>query len=510
MKKGISLMVLVITIIVIIILATTIVITLTNTTSIEKADEVVKENDIDKVQLMAELGLNEILKENNGNLIGVNVEEKLETYLKEKNVNTDKYQVAYNSSNTSKGQVTVSEITYIPIYTQEDLSKISFGGEEKLSDGNKYNMLNTAYYKLMNDITITEDFEPISRLNGRLYGNGKKIILNANYKIAECMIDIPYEFYAASLISIIGENGVVKDLGIEGTLNIVSSTQSPNIATIAGINIGTIDSCYSAVNITAGEDKSPDGAFIGGLVACNANTIINSYNTGNITSHSYYAGGLAGYSYNIRKHINELNKEKEAGKKITTGMITKNITVKIRNSYNTGNILSSVSGKDFDNRLGGLVAQVVYTEISSCYNSGNITNDFIVGGLIGSASSSSTIKDCYNTGTVSNYNSEESFVAGIIGDCDNDSTVYNCYNSGLIQATTDSSGDIRQIAASSENISALISKCYYLNTAGLEDNYATEATDSYMKHTTFTDILNTNSAGAWKAVTSGYPKLSWE
>lgn len=512
MKKGISLMVLVIIIVVMLILATAIVITITRVNSLDNAKEVTKENDIDKVQLMAELGLNEILKENNGNLSGVNVEEKLNSYLKDKNVDLNKYNIVYVAGSSPKnGTVSVSEITYIPIYTEDDLANIACDNEKELSDGNKYDMLNTAYYKLMNDITITKEFTPISRLNGRLYGNGKKIILNANYKVAECVIDYMDGVYAASLISVIGENGIVSNLGMEGTLDMSAVTTSPNIATIAGINIGTIDNCYSTVNITAGTDNSETGACIGGLVAFNANTIINSYNVGNITSYSYSLGGVAGYSYNIKKFLNYLNEDQTIENKLTTSMITKDITTKIQNSYNSGKILNTIKTHS-DDKAGGIVAGTLYMEITSCYNSGDVTNRFVAGGIVGDAGNSVSVKDCYNKGKISNYNNgAESFVAGIVGKCDEDSSIYNCYNIGTIQATTgDTYGDIRQIAANQQNISASISKCYYLYSAGVEDDYATGVSDVYMKSTSFINTLNSNSSGAWKAVTSDYPKLSWE
>lgn len=529
MKKGISLMVLVITIIVIIILAAAIILMISNRNSINKASEVTKEHDVDKVQLMAELGLNELLKEHNGNLVGINVEEKLEDYLKDKNVDINKFQVGYKTSNsTTKGQVVVSEIEYIPIYSQEDLSMMCSGKQEQvLSDGKKYNMLNTANYKLMNDITITQSFQPIGTLNGRLYGNNKTIILKANFIPSQCMVDFSNDISAASLIGVIGENGLVKDLGIDGTLTYSDIKGNYHVATIAGINIGTIDGCHSNVNITTVKDETIDpdvGAYVGGLAAYNANTVMNSYNTGKISTYYRHAGGIVGTSINIKKYfnINSSSDEDSSEDNPTTTMITKNINVTIKNSYNTGKIFTTNVGENEDSgngnmgsdtQIGGIASGIAFTEISSCYNAGEISSNFMAGGIVAKMGKSS-IKDCYNIGKISTNNVNYDYcIAGIASAQKSNCTIYNCINLGLIQGPTLGDSYKMQIladAGTEEDASKVISKCYYLENNDVQDSFATEVSAVQMKSSSFVNTLNSNSEGAWKAVTSGYPKLSWE
>ena len=87
----------------------------------------------------------------------------------------------------------------------------------------------------------------------------------------------------------------------------------------------------------------------------------------------------------------------------------------VTNCYNTG----SVTG---EGPVGGVVGFNVGTVIN-CYNTGSVTGEGTVGGVVGT--SGSTVTNCYNTGSITGNR-----VGGVV--CDNNGTVANCYNEGNI------------------------------------------------------------------------------
>ena len=119
---------------------------------------------------------------------------------------------------------------------------------------------------------------------------------------------------------------------------------------------------------------------------------------------------------------------------------------------NVGVINSNIQGYQY---IGGIVGYAPYSSnviITNCYNEGSVTGSGgDVGGIVGYASSSSTITNCYNTGSVtgSGYN-----VGGIVGYADYYSTITNCYNTGSVTGSNDVGG----IAGSASN--TMITNCY--------------------------------------------------
>ena len=218
----------------------------------------------------------------------------------------------------------------------------------------------------------------------------------------------------------IGEDTRTEDLPYSGTFD-------GNGHTISGLNVNYGDKngglfCYvksaTIKNLTVAGSvtySSGDGIAYGGIVGCaDSSTIENCTNRCTVTG-NWYAGGIVGWSAN------------------TT----------ITGCANFGNI--SISGF---NCVGGICGYL------SSYASDETSTNF------------STIRDCYNVGSISGI-----YAGGIAGRSYNgDHSAYpnriaNCYNMGKVTTTASGcAGEILGKFLSTKDAS--LDNCYYLDTAG--------------------------------------------
>lgn len=224
-----------------------------------------------------------------------------------------------------------------------------------------------------------------------------------------------------------------------------------DIAAFVGKPFGaiTFENCTAAVNI---QGLRLVAGFAGYSTSDAPITLIGCVNKGNITSyqHSIWTvgtGGKAGYP-----------KDLDYG---TGGLIayaTNDIV--IESCLNTGDITG-------ETKVGGLVGRVTEkTTINNSANMGNVTakelnphyddDDYRrkptnawgrAGGLVGEASQTSTLKmyACYNTGEIRSYSNVVGGLVGVVGTIPNDkktheavannvSTIAYCYNKGNVIA----------------------------------------------------------------------------
>ena len=87
------------------------------------------------------------------------------------------------------------------------------------------------------------------------------------------------------------------------------------------------------------------------------------------------------------------------------------------NCYNTG----SVTGNNY---VGGVVGCNAIATVTGCYNAGSVNGESNVGGVVGE--NFGDVIDCHNTGNVTGNN----YVGGVIGR--NDDDVTDCYNTGSV------------------------------------------------------------------------------
>lgn len=259
---------------------------------------------------------------------------------------------------------------------------------------------------------------------------------------------------------------------------------------IIGINYDTVNNC-----INKGEVQSISGAStsqqIGGIVGRNACIIKECLNTGDVsgtTDNFDYIGGIAGVM-NGTSYVRTLE-------------------AKIEKCYNSGNITGN-------NNIGGLVGRTSELgEINSCYNIGDVTGNSLVGGITGATvGGANYIYNSYNKGKISSITEYAGGITGIIR-C----KIENCYNSGKVemQSTSDRVGGLFGTLDISYVEKEKIKNCYYLDSSyskacGNESvigniEGAKSITDEELKNLaeTLGSEFKKNEEGDM------YPKLIWE
>ncbi len=195
------------------------------------------------------------------------------------------------------------------------------------------------YFKLTANIDMSEKYAggnswtPIGTsstgFNGEFDGAGHTIKVSLLYTDNT----VTYVGLFGTTGSIIGDGGAISNLGVSGSIN--STADVTAIGGIVGQNSGNcrIESCYSSVNITG-------KGSIGGIVGMNSyGSIINSYNTGNITNSSTDSSDGTG------------------------GIVGKNHQA-IMSCYNVGNITLAVGGAA---AVGCIAGTGGYGTVSICY-----------------------------------------------------------------------------------------------------------------------------------------------
>jgi len=251
-----------------------------------------------------------------------------------------------------------------------------------------------------NEVLLT----PIGNYNGThftgtLEGNGRTI-RNAD-------INIPDNNYV-SFFGCIGAGSLVRNLVIKD----VSVKGNNRIGGLAGINYGTITTCYVTGTVTGNTQSNSTGGLIGRNYGT-INTCRTAVTVIGGSSNSNHAGGLVGY----------------------------NRGGTIINCSASG----TVSG---DNCVGGLAGRNSGT-ITSCFAEGTVNGNTSVGGLVGYNNLETadpnyhwcgTITTCYAIGAVTG----NSYVGGLVGQNSDlsapGSIITACYAAGSVTGTSDVGG----------------------------------------------------------------------
>lgn len=201
-----------------------------------------------------------------------------------------------------------------------------------------------------------------------------------------------------------------------------------------------------------------------------------------ITTTGDYAGGIVGFATDNAKieNCSTNNIKIEAGSRHIGGIIGRGEgsteisnctnTSSLTGTYNVGGIAGSLNGSSITNSgnsgdlpatgasgcVGGIVGFTRDGQISTCYNTGEITGSSKadVGGIVGlSEHSLSSISDCYNVGAVHGGRLTGGIAGSAIG------TFRYCYNTGAVTDSPCRGGVI------GSNSGTTIDHCYYLDTA---------------------------------------------
>jgi hypothetical protein len=236
-------------------------------------------------------------------------------------------------------------------------------------------------------------FEPIGDYNdnfiGSYDGNGYKITGFTIQRLQSLESRI-------GLFGVIGEDGVVKNVHIDGYISADLA-----VGGIAGTNSGTIENSSSSVDIVCFSGTC--GVLAGGN---NVNGIIrNSFATANIDENNDTIGGLVGDNSMDALIINSYATGNVSGDWMVGGLVGNNAGM-IRQSFATGNVTGTQS-------IGGLVGNNVEL-IQNSYAIGDVSGTSRIGGLVG-VDAAGTYLNTYAIGAVSNVRDE---VGGLVGKID--------------------------------------------------------------------------------------------
>lgn len=258
---------------------------------------------------------------------------------------------------------------------------------------------------------------------------------------------------------------------------------------------------FTKINLVTGTHSyNMDYSVLGGIVGySDASTISDCYNNNNVqgifNNQGFAEGGIVGIAWN--------NSE----------------IIKCQNGVN--GIIDTTTGNTTTNygSIGGIVGFLRYSDVSQCFNRGNVSVDSSsrdnTGGIVGIACSF-TISNCYNLASVK---AGRNCSGGIIGWCekyvddDKKNYVYNCYNASTDITGGPNSGNFGgniQYLEGDKNASVT----GYTN-IGQQSNVNPTIISNYtqadMKKEPFVNFLNTNnSSGIWMispTINQGYPYL---
>lgn len=248
------------------------------------------------------------------------------------------------------------------------------------------------YFKLANDIdaSTVDNFNPINlKFIGILEGNNHSIN-NITIKSKENYIGLfkqndgtikdlilnniniqsSYNGDTAYIGGICAyNNGTIKNVEINGTINNIGNVTDLYLGQITGYNNSVINKTHSNVTLTS--EGNVTNAYVGGIAGNNNANIIISYNTGNISVRNIQnlnIGGIAGKSNYISNAYNKGNINVNATSSIIGGIVGQNIGI-IKNTYAIGNIENSSATYN----LGGIAGENTSIIKSSYYNDSNIT-----------------------------------------------------------------------------------------------------------------------------------------
>lgn len=299
------------------------------------------------------------------------------------------------------------------------------------------------------------------------------------------------------LFGAVGEGGTVKDLTVEGNINI-DSEYEVNAGGVVGENAGNVSNCTSEVAITV------EGvyAYIGGIIGSNAGNVSNCTHKAaiTVTADTAYIGGVIGFNGGSLTNCSNSGAVEGTGQTANGAYVggivgsnnhTESVMGSVENCYNTGTVTATGS-----NAVAGGVMGVNLNSVNSCYNTGTVTGT-TAGGVVGeniygtSPGTPGTVTSCYNIGKVT-APSEGATIGGVVGANSNgtiNGTVNGCYF--LVETAASGVGD-----NSSTNVTNVTSK-----TTG---EFATGEVAWLLQ-----DALGENADQVWRQDISkgGYPVL---
>lgn len=502
-KKGISLIILIITIIVILILTGTIISSIVNNNLFQSAKDAVDKYSAasQNEKLMLE-NLEDLLNNDQKDIVEVpeivDIPGELETEDDEiYYINCIEDLVAFsNNVNDGESYIEKQIILSRNLDFESDDSYVDSSNTELFGDYNGDGNIES----IKTELSKGKGFIPIGNLatyntstnvitgkyfRGIFEGNNK-VIQNIYINKSSTTIDIAN----VGLFSV--GSGTIKNLSISGNISLATTATSGNAC--AGGIIGTgiavnITNCNSLANISI-TNCSTATALIGGISGGlrGKSVIDNSRNYANIkigTCNSHvYIGGISGSILTdsiIKRSSNNVNIEntKNTNGYVSSGGIVGGTyaTTKVYKCYNNGNITMNGNYSSQIIRTGGIVGTNIGV-IEAVYNKGDIASIgiskcryCISGGIAGN--NSGTVGNSYSTGNITVANASTLFRGGICGEGTNCSSCYyltGTATGGVKGSNITGGAEVRTEAQmKSQDFAKVVGEAYKYNSA--DDGY---------------------------------------
>ncbi len=257
----------------------------------------------------------------------------------------------------------------------------------------------------------------------------------------------------------IGDNGDPFTGSYDGQSNtidglfIITGAGSTNQRGLFGVINGATLENIGIINISL-TNEGTLGALVG---ESRGGTLTNCYSTGTVVGSGAWVGGLIGFCITSGTTISDCYSECTVTNTATrTGGLIGYIEVSstVTDCYATG----SVTG---EGSTGGFIGKIYAGSINKCYSTGNVSGGvsgsfYPTGGFVGYAEHG-TINECYSRGNSEGYQR----VGGFVGYNKNDTRIENSYSLGDISRKSGSS-DLRFGGFVGYNNGATTENCYSL------------------------------------------------
>ena len=310
--------------------------------------------------------------------------------------------------------------------------------------------------KLTANIELTEAWTPMGSqkqpFTGSFDGDGHSITgMSITFDSNDKSVGAPYLGLFGYVKGTADKKAEIKNLMLSGKLDITENYR--NSFAYSGGLVGAAEyvsftDVTTDVTVTAKQGTAPyPWSYVGGFAGTVKNAdFLRCVNNGSVTSDGDYVSGFVPKSETTTYTACANNGAITARTKVG-GFGAEVKSTKATDCGNTGAI-SLVEYGTGKQAIGGLFAEIRYgSALTRCYNTGAVTGDCYVGGLVGSVGSSSDatngpsyIVDSYNSGAITGHSDKYYCgIGGLVGKLDASSSrvyeqsyVHNCYNTGTV------------------------------------------------------------------------------
>ena len=407
--------------------------------------------------------------------------------------------------------------------------------------------------KLTANIELTEAWTPMGSqkqpFTGSFDGDGHSITgMSITFDSNDKSVGAPYLGLFGYVKGTADKKAEIKNLMLSGKLDITENYRNSfaySGGLVGGAEYVSFTDITTNVAVTAKKGSAPyPWSYVGGFAGTVKNAdFLRCVNNGTVTTDGDYVSGFAAKS-ETTTYTSCVNNGAITGRTKIGGFGGAVKSTKTVDSYNTGTIgLAAYNGGN--QGIGGLFGEMGYgSTLTRCYNTGAVTGDCYVGGLVGSVGSGSDaangpsyIVDSYNSGAITGY-SDKNYcgIGGLVGKLDagmrsySQSYIHNCYNTGTVtdlglKTAGNPGAAIGVMHADYSEGSYLEVKDVYYRACGLEGlgkmNYSTmhdpsvfvEMTAEAMKASDFVTKLGASfkaDGTCMQKVNGGYPILVWQ